>query len=169
MPVNLELKQKVNSFSRIEKKLKTLMADFVCQLDQVDTYFTAQGQLLELRKEREDFSLIRYLRDEKAKDRFSEFEVIKISGKNPEAFLSSFLNIECRVIKTRKLYLYKNTRIHLDEVKSLGKFIELETLVIKGKGEAIIRYNHLIKYLDLDPSESIRGSYRDLILGKIKL
>jgi predicted adenylyl cyclase CyaB len=33
------------------------------------------------------------------------------------------------VRKTRRLYLHRATRIHLDEVDGLGTFVELETVI----------------------------------------
>ena len=32
------------------------------------------------------------------------------------------------VEKTRRLFIWRHTRIHLDEVKGLGVFLELETV-----------------------------------------
>ena len=40
------------------------------------------------------------------------------------------------VEKKRRLFLYKNSRIHLDEVRGLGTFIEFEVLVKHGKQQA---------------------------------
>ena len=75
--------------------------------------------------------------------------------------------METIVKKKRELWLYKNTRIHLDIVKNLGSFLELETLVIKGKKDAQKRFDDIIALLHLDLKKQILASYRDLIL-KIK-
>ena len=55
-----------------------------------------------------------------------------------------FLKVEAVVEKKRLLYMYDNTRIHLDEVKGLGKFLELETLVLSGLKDAKNRFNKII-------------------------
>ena len=44
------------------------------------------------------------------------------------------------LIKERKLFWFNNTRIHLDEVKELGNFLELETLLLDGKADAEKRF-----------------------------
>jgi len=46
----------------------------------------------------------------------------------------------------------------------LIKFLELETLVLKGKVEAKLRFEKIIKLLELDISKQIKKSYRDLLL-----
>lgn len=76
------------------------------------------------------------------------------------------LETETVVEKHRQLYLYDNTRIHLDEVKGLGSFLELETLVINGKEDAEKRFKEIIKLLGLKTENEIRKSYRDLMLEK---
>ena len=133
MPVNLELKVKINSIKKLEKLAKTASAEFKGVLKQKDVYFENKKGLLKLRIENGVCCLIKYLRDEKKK-RWSNYEILKLDGKNVEKYLADILNVEAVVEKKRKLYVYKDTRIHLDEVKSLGKFLELETVVTSREG-----------------------------------
>jgi len=53
--------------------------------------------------------------------------------------------------------------VHLDTVKNLGNFLELETLVLNGKADAKNRYNEIVRLLQLDKYESIKKSYRNLM------
>ncbi len=163
MPTNLELKAKLDNFRKIKSLLKKINAEHCGILNQRDTYFKAKGFLLKLRRVNGEYELIKYIRDEKTKKRWSNFELLKIEGKNPEKYLSSFLKVEAVVEKKRELYMFKNTRIHLDTVKGLGKFIELETIVDKGKIDAQKRFNELVDLLDLDLTKQIKTSYRFLI------
>lgn len=163
MPTNLELKAKVDSFRTIKGTLKKINAEYKGVLKQKDTYFKAKGFLLKLRKENGRYELIKYNRDEKGKKRWSNFELLFIEGKNPEKYLSEILKPEAVVEKSRELYMYKNTRIHLDTVKGLGKFIELETIMNKGKLDARKRFNELVDLLGLDLSKQIKTSYRFLV------
>lgn len=165
MPLNLELKIKVNSHSQIESTLKKNGAEFRGILKQKDVYYKTKSGLLKLRVEGKSFTLIKYLRDEKGK-RWSNYELLDLRGKNPEKYLESFLNIEAVVEKKRKLYLYDNTRVHLDEVKGLGKFLELETLLVAGKSDATRRFDFVKQMLGIENHEQIRKSYRNLILKK---
>lgn len=164
MPTNLELKIKVNSLKSFEEKLSSLDAAFEAVLNQKDIYYKTDNGLLKLRIENGTTSLIFYKRDEQNKNRFSDFEYVKFSEGDAEKIFKNFLQVEAVVEKTRKLYLYNNTRIHLDEVNSLGNFLELETLVLDGKAEAQERFNEIIKLLEINTAEQIRKSYRDLIL-----
>lgn len=165
MPLNLELKIKVNSHKQIESTLRKNGAEFKGILKQKDVYFKTKNGLLKLRVEGKSFTLIKYLRDEKGK-RWSNYELLDLRGKNPEKYLESILNIEAVVEKKRKLYLYDNTRVHLDEVKGLGDFLELETLLVAGKSDATRRFDFVKQMLGIENHEQIRTSYRNLILKK---
>lgn len=162
MPVNLELKVKINSIKKLEKLAKTASAEFKGVLKQKDVYFKNKKGLLKLRIENGACCLIKYLRDEKGK-RWSNYEILKLEGKNIEEYLKDILAVEVVVEKNRKLYVYKDTRIHLDEVKNLGKFLELETVVTKNKNHAEKEFYEVVKMLNLDLTKQIKASYRNLL------
>jgi len=163
MPLNLELKVKLKSFTKVNKLLKEINAGFVKTLNQKDIYYKNTGGLLKLRIENGEQSIIKYIRDEKGKDRFSEYQVLHFSDGNAEKFFNEVFDTEIIVQKRRLLFLYNNTRVHLDTVKNLGNFLELETLVLNGKADAKNRYNEIVRLLQLDKYESIKKSYRNLM------
>ena len=168
MPRNLELKVHSKSFTNIKKAIKKTNAEYIGELVQKDIYYKTAKGLLKLRIENGQQSLIKYLRDEKGKDRWSDFHVLTFADGNAEELLKDIFDIETIVEKKRLLYMYNNTRIHLDEVKGLGKFLELETLVLKGLPDAKRRFKNTIDILDLDFKNQIKKSYKNLIEEKKK-
>ena len=169
MPSNLELKIKVKSYDTIKKTLKKINAEFIGVLNQKDIYYRCKTGLLKLRIENGRHTLIKYNRAEKSKDdRYSEYYLVKISEGESEKVFSDIFEIETVVEKRRLLYLYKNTRVHLDEIKKLGNYLELETLVLNGKRDAKKRFDEMVEILNLDLSKQIRKSNRDLMLDKKK-
>lgn len=162
MPVNLELKIKIYPGQKIESLLKKISMSKVKTLNQKDIYYKFNRGLLKLRIENGDYYLIKYLRDEKGK-RWSNYEILNLEGNNVQNYLSDIFPIEAVVEKVRKLYVYKDTRIHLDQVKGLGKFLELETVVTKGKKHAEKEFALVVKLLNLDLEKQIQASYRDLL------
>jgi adenylate cyclase, class 2 len=168
MPRNLELKIKCKSFSKTKKILKEIKADYIGILMQKDIYYKINKGLLKLRIENGQKSLIKYVRDETGKDRWSDFQVLKFAEGNTEKFFGSLFNIQTIVEKKRYLFLHDDTRIHLDEVKYLGKFLEIETLVLNGLKDAKYRFNIIQDKLELDLSNQIRNSYKILMEEKNK-
>ena len=166
MPTNLELKIKIESHQNLRNLLIEIGADNNGVLNQKDVYYTVPQGLLKLRVENGKESLIFYRRDEKGNNRWSDFDVLKFANEGGEKFLKKIFTIETVVEKRRELFIYENTRIHLDEVKSLGTFVEIETLVLKGRDEAKMRFENIINLLSLDTSKQIRKSYRDLLLKR---
>jgi len=165
MPLNLELKIKLQSHTKLLNALKRINAEKKGVLKQKDVYYKTGKGLLKLRIEGNTYTLIKYLRDEKGK-RWSNYELLKLEGKNPEKYLNDIFTIDKIVEKKRLLYLYKNTRIHLDTVKQLGKFVELETLLISTHKDAEMRFKEIVGLLDLDLSKQIRTSYKFLVPRK---
>lgn len=162
MPTNLEVKIKIDSNAKLEKSVRSIKAIYKGMLVQKDIYYKIDKGLLKLRIENGSFNLIKYCRDE-VKKRWSDYEILKLEGKNVEKFLSQILKVKAVVEKKRKLYLYKNTRIHIDEVKSLGSFLELETVVVKDKKSASAEFDEVVRLLNLDLSKQIKSSYLNLL------
>jgi len=164
VPTNLELKISVTSHQSLKKILEKIGAENRGILKQKDVYYSIPNGLLKLRIENGNESLIFYNRNEKDKNRWSDFEVLEFAKGKGEKFFNNLFEVEVIVKKKRELFYYDDTRIHLDIVKSLGKFLELETLVINGKADAKKRFEKIISILKLDESKQIRKSYRDLLM-----
>ena len=168
MPTNLELKIRVISHQGLKKILEQIGAESRGMLIQKDVYYSVLNGLLKLRIENGNESLIFYNRNENDKNRWSDFEFLKFANSNGEKFFNKLFDVEVIVKKERELFYYDDTRIHLDTVNNLGKYLELETLVINGKVDAKKRFVNIIRLLKLDESKQIRKSYRDLLTDNLK-
>ena len=166
MPQNLEVKIKFDSFGGIKKILKEIGAEFTATLYQKDVYYKNSDGLLKLRIENGVESLIHYKRNENSKNRWSNYSLLKFKDGKAEKFFKQIFEIEIVVEKKRLLYMYNNTRIHLDKIKHLGNFLELETLVLNGQADAKKRFKEIAVLLKLDMKNQIKKSNRDLMLEK---
>lgn len=163
MPKNLEVKIQLDKFDNILDTLNGLGVKKIKELEQSDVYYENNNMKVKLRIENDEYFLIKYLRDENADNRWSNYELLKLEGDNPRKYLSDLMTEKIVVNKKRKLFIYDNTRIHLDEVENLGKFIELETKVIDSEENAERRFKELVKLLNLNLNKQIRSGYKELI------
>ncbi|WCB92493.1 Cytidine deaminase [Baekduia alba] len=103
-------------------------------LQQVDTYFAAREGRLKLREERRDgaepeATLIAYARADAAAARTSAYHLVDVPDPGAlTAALDAALGTVVVVQKLRRLLLWEDVRIHLDEVQDLGTFVELEAV-----------------------------------------
>ncbi|OGY47999.1 MAG: hypothetical protein A3J65_00175 [Candidatus Buchananbacteria bacterium RIFCSPHIGHO2_02_FULL_45_11b] len=165
---NIELKIKVNDFRRTEKRLKRLGAKYCGALNQKDTYFNcAEGRLKIRETNNKNFELIFYQRPDKSIDKLSNYSIVPINKaqlKRLKNILTLSLGIKVTVSKKRKLWLFKNTRIHFDNIDKLGKFLELETVLKKiSKTKGKKEYFEIYNLLELTPFKKINKSYSDLL------
>ena len=166
MPTNLELKIRLTEPGKMISKLNNINAESKGELNQTDVYYNYKSGLLKLRIENGSQTLIKYLRNEKEGERWSDFQLIDLINNDARKYLEDILTQETVVEKKRLLFMYDNTRIHLDTVKNLGSFLELETLVINGKDDAENRFAKIKELLQLNDISEIRRSSRDLMLEK---
>ena len=164
MPINLELKVRLRNPDEVLNKIKDINAEFKGELNQTDVYYKKQNGILKLRLENGTQTLIKYVRNEKSGERWSDYNLISLEKNDAREYLKDILEEEIVVEKQRLLYLYDNTRIHLDTVNRLGSFLELETLVINGKDDAGRRFENVVELLSLDKENELRNSYRDLMM-----
>ena len=125
---NLELKAHCENAEFAKEVALKIGATFEWTTKQTDTYFYVNDGKLKLREQEGDKAeLIFYSRPEELQEKISDYF---IAGSNEpgdlKKVLDKSLGVENVVEKDRTLYLWKNVRIHLDDVKHLGAFIEFE-------------------------------------------
>ncbi len=167
MPQNLELKARISSISEAVRAAKRLNAKRSGILLQHDIYYNVSRGRLKLRiiKNR-SAELIFYDRPNKKGSRYSHYFVLPVNNaKLINAMCTAAFGRKVIVKKKRLLFLYKNSRIHLDDVYRLGNFIEFEVLVKNGKQQAQKLLRLLSKEFHIKHAEVISASYSDLVLS----
>ena len=168
---NLELKVKISSFNGLPLLFKKIKAEYKYRLIQRDTYFNCMNGRLKLREiNNKTFELIEYNRPSDLYSKISEYKIEKLSKQamlKRKKDLLSRIGASVVVNKKRDLWMTGHTRIHLDSVRKLGKFLELET-VIDGisKKSAYKEQNRVIAKLGLNEYKKCGQSYSDMLLAK---
>ena len=163
---NIEIKCRCADLAAVRRCAEGLGARDAGVLVQVDTFFIAPLSRLKLR----DFGngraeLISYVRADRPEARASDYVVAPVT--EPEALaraLTMALGTTGVVRKQRHLLLYKHTRIHLDDVKELGSFVELETVLTEIGDEAGHReLQEIAAALGLHSDDHVAKPYVELL------
>ena len=178
MKKNLEFKAQCQSLEGFYPRLADLNATHREKVHQIDTYFymsaeksRAISEMCEPRLKLREASgwsegwLIYYERPNQDTSRYSEYQLCEIPDPSTlKALLTAALGIKTVVQKQRELWMFSNTRIHLDRVADLGQFVELET-VFQGQTEIEARneHQHVKSTLHLHTAKPIAVSYSDLM------
>lgn len=167
---NVEVKVLINDFRPILEKLKKIKAKYQGELRQTDTYYNCPVGRLKIREINNKFcELIFYQRPNTGEQKISNYEVITVNKRqmaNLKKVLEIIFGEKIMVKKQRGLWIYKNTRIHLDRIKNLGNFLELETLVKGDLKKARKEYKEISILLKLEKYKKYKKSYSDIILKK---
>jgi homotetrameric cytidine deaminase len=138
-------------------------------LEQRDTYFAGRHGRLKLREDPgAGAELIAYRRPDATDAAHSTF--IRAAASDPAALreaLDAALGTTVVVVKRRRLFMWENVRIHLDDVEGLGTFLELEALVGPGlndPAEAEGKIARLRSELEIADDALIAVGYSDLLL-----
>jgi homotetrameric cytidine deaminase len=138
-------------------------------LEQRDTYFAGRRGRLKLREEKgSSAELIAYRRPDATEPGESTYVRAGVDdpGVVAEA-LDAALGATVVVVKRRRLFVWENVRIHLDDVEGLGSFIELEALVGPGAGDreaAARKVARLRSELEISDEALVAVGYSDLLL-----
>ncbi len=135
---------------------------------QVDTYFRVPSGRLKVREGRLEKSLIFYRRTNSAHARRSIVEMMLLPRRNSaRAILTRALGVLAVVDKRREIYFVGNVKIHLDRVRGLGTFLEVEAMTRSGDmGKVRAQAAKFQKLFAISPKDIVPHSYSDLILKK---
>ena len=167
---NIEIKAIAKNVAKQQKIAESLSGKPPQILKQEDFYFNIPKGRLKLRVlSIKKGQLIYYERPDEPGPKLSNYQIYETNTPNKLIeVLDSSYGIRNIVRKTRHLYIYKRTRIHVDIVDNLGEFIELEVIMGRndnhsnGKEETL----SLIKMLDIEEEDLINCSYIDLLENK---
>lgn len=178
MPVIVEVKAQTDRAEQIREILVGSNARFVGTDHQIDTYFDSPHGRLKLREGSIENHLIYYDRPNQTESKTSK---VLLYRPNPEpipeigprtelkALLRAAMGQKLEVDKMREIYFIDNVKFHIDEVKLLGQFVEIEAIDEDGsRTEAILRKQceEYVKLLQIKPNDLIGCSYSDLVAAK---
>lgn len=167
MPANIEIKARVHDFTGLQSKAQAL-SDKPCQvISMVDTFFNCPHGRIKLRElDPQLGKIVFYHRPDINGPKRSDYQIVETHDPVAlKAILSQAFGVRGVVSKVRYLYMVGQTRIHLDDVDGLGKFVELEVVLSQGQadaeGQAIAE--KLMKQLGIDEMDLIASAYMDLL------
>lgn len=162
---NIEFKAELRDVEAARRQCSLLQAHHVGLLKQVDVYFRlADGRLKKRMTEGQPIEWVYYHRPDRVSPRMSNYTLLT-DEQARRRWGTQSLREWLTVRKTRDLWLWRNVRIHLDEVEDLGTFIEFEAQVsrrfdVKNCHDSLAILRETFSALLGEP---ISASYSDLI------
>ena len=167
MPANIEIKARPRDFEEIKSRAEGLSDTPVQVIPQEDIFFNVERGRLKLRILAPDQAqLIFYTRPDQEGPKRSEYHLTHSSDPvNLKHVLELAYGIRGVVRKTRYLYLVGQTRVHLDDVEGLGRFMELEVVLEEGQSDAEGQKvaEELMSALGVERGDLIDTAYMDLL------
>jgi homotetrameric cytidine deaminase len=179
--VNVELKARDPDPDATAARCVALGAQDEGVLTQRDTYFAARHGRLKLRTAsstgqqgaalqaaQAGGELIAYRRPDAAQA--GESSYVRAPAQDADALreaLDAALGTTVVVAKRRRLFIWENVRIHLDDVDGLGTFLELEAVVAQDGSDlddARAKVARLREALAIEDGSLVAASYSDLLL-----
>ena len=127
--LNVEIKARCAYPAKIRQLLITNQARFVGEDHQIDTYFNTEHGRLKLREGNIENNLIHYNRSNQAGPKRSEVTLYRSEpGSTLKPLLTNALGIKVVVDKLRSIFFIDNIKFHIDQVETLGSFVEIEAI-----------------------------------------
>ncbi len=166
--LNFEFKARLKNEQQVRAALERLDARFIGTDHQIDTYFRVPTGRLKVREGRLENALIFYQRSNLRRARQASVEMMLLPRRNSlRAILARSLGTLAVVDKRREIYFVKNVKIHLDRVRRLGKFLEVEAISRAGDVKKIrSQARQFQKVFGISAKDIVAESYSDLILAK---
>ncbi len=167
MPVNIEIKARFQDFARVTSRLSSFAGTKQVKLDQEDTFFDVPTGKLKMRCDKEGRCELIYYRREALNGIMTScyFRQPVDKPHQKRAQLEQEYGIRTVVRKQRTAFIAGDVRIHLDEVESLGKFLEIEVLANNASERKGARQlaKKMMRLLGVDDSDLVVDAYEDLL------
>lgn len=167
MPRNIEIKARIDSVASLAPRAAAIATDGPTEIFQDDTFFTCNSGRLKLRAFSDSAGeLIFYQRADLRGPKESFY--VRSPTNDPNSLREALrlaYGTAGRVVKERTLFLVGRTRVHLDRVRDLGEFLELE-VVLRDREPAEVgvqEAHELMARLGVGSSQLIEGAYVDLL------
>jgi predicted adenylyl cyclase CyaB len=166
--LNVEIKARCPDPAAVRAILRELKADFRGRDRQVDTYFACDCGRLKLREGDIETALIHYVRDNLAGPKDAVVHLYKPSEtRSLKEILSAVFDVKIRVDKRREIYFIENVKFHIDEVDSLGSFVEIEAIDAdnsRGRAKLLEQAQKYMQLLGIRQEDLMTHSYSDMLL-----
>ena len=167
--LNVECKARAADLEVTARRCLAIGAEPRGDLHQRDTYFAPARGRLKLREEGPETAvLIAYRRPDTTAEVESRYVLAPVT--DPAATIEALdgaLGTTVVVTKRRRLFMYENVRIHLDDVEGLGTFVELEGVVARDGSDrdaTVERVARLREELGITDEALVAVGYCDLLL-----
>jgi predicted adenylyl cyclase CyaB len=172
MAQNIEIKARVADLHAIEAAASALADRGPVTLEQDDTFFACPNGRLKLRELGPgQAELIFYQRPDVTGPKLSTYLIVPVAQPDlVREMLTHALGAVGRVRKRRRVYFVGQTRVHLDEVRGLGSFLELEVVLAPEQsaeqGQLVARA--LLTALGVEDTDLLAGAYVDLLFEALR-
>ena len=133
---------------------------------QTDTYFHVPRGRLKLRQGNIETALIHYDRPDRPGPKQARIRLYRPPDPPAlKAVLSAALGVRAVVAKTREIFFLDNVKFHIDSVRGLGRFVEIEAIGAAGTiGPDRLRRQcrRYMRLLGIGPADLVAGSYADM-------
>jgi predicted adenylyl cyclase CyaB len=168
--LNIEIKARCADQPRVREVLRAYKARLVGTDHQIDTYFNVSSGRLKLREGNIENCLVFYEREDVEGPKESKVSLFKIEPATPlKEILVKSLGVRVIVDKTREIYFIDNVKFHVDVVRDLGTFVEIEVIDADGsadKGRLLQQCTAYLQLLGIEERDLLARSYSDLLLEK---
>ncbi len=168
--LNVEIKAKSDNQTQIREILKSKKAEYIGTDYQIDTYFNIDNGRMKLREGNIENNLIHYKREDKKGPKQSKIILYKSEPNSSiKRLLTEAIGILTIIDKKREIYFIDNVKFHVDTVKELGTFIEIEAIDKNGeleKEKLLEQCEFYLNLFNIPKNDLVSVSYSDLMLKK---
>ena len=164
--LNIEIKARCADAAPIAALLRQRNARFVGVDHQIDTYFNVPNGRLKLREGNIENALIHYERTDQEGPKRSDVTLLTVEkGSLIKEILTKSVGVKTVVDKRRQIFFIENVKFHLDDVASLGSFVEIEAIDTEGLRTADELQKQCAFYMQLfkiAKKDLLTNSYSDM-------